>query len=232
MKIFYPPDVTLTVTCEARYDVADTDVMFILDTTGSTTCAPSDTGGCTMTSETYTRPDGTPDYACTEKPTSRIGALHNAVMFFYDTLAANADLSTHIRYGFVLLYLDDERRRGDHGDRPQLPRQELGLSVAMDHRRRRRREFAVVDHHNVASKLHGSNDNRWQGCMEERDTTPSTSLDVANLPGDLDQDYVPDSDATRWKPLWPSNSITGTITTASTVIILDLLRIAVAIPRV
>lgn len=273
MKMFAAPDVTLTVTCEARYDVADTDVMFILDTTGSMTCAPSETGGCTMTNETYTRPDGTPGYSYTEKPTSRIVALRNAVMVFYDTLAANADTSTHIRYGFVpytstvnvgaaITAIDPnylvknwsyQSRRIVGDDAVGNPRSSTttrtsqanctaaggrypptGYNSAGEALVRRSSwgssnggtctvseqtvvplwryaktplmdvsRYVAGDYVADPSKLNGPNDNRWQGCIEERDTTPSTSFDPANLPDDLDPDYVPDSDATRWKPLWP-----------------------------
>ena len=43
MKMFGMPARTMTVTCEARFDVADSDVMFVLDTTGSMACRPEDT---------------------------------------------------------------------------------------------------------------------------------------------------------------------------------------------
>ncbi|MDD1450558.1 Tad domain-containing protein [Sphingomonas sp. H160509] len=42
MKMFAAPDITLNVACEARYDVADTDILFVLDTTGSMACLPAD----------------------------------------------------------------------------------------------------------------------------------------------------------------------------------------------
>ncbi|WBH16021.1 TadE/TadG family type IV pilus assembly protein [Sphingomonas radiodurans] len=119
MKMFKTPDVTLNVTCEARYDVADTDVMFVLDTTGSMACPPEmSNADCTSyvngKSTAYTRPTsdtnavsgylGSTGYAVTESSGaggSRIGALRQAVKDFYSTMAANADSSTHIRYGFV-----------------------------------------------------------------------------------------------------------------------------------
>ena len=102
MKMFGSPDVTLTVNCQARYDVADTDVMFVLDTTGSMACSPSDPDSCGQPQVTYIRPsDGTTGYNIQEKSNSRISALRSAVLSFYDTVAGSADPSTHIRYGFV-----------------------------------------------------------------------------------------------------------------------------------
>ena len=120
MKMFAAPDVTLNVTCEARYDVADTDIMFVLDTTGSMACPPEMSNSDCSTyvynnpSTAYTRPSsntdavagylGSTSYAVPESTGaggSRIGALRQAVKDFYATVAANVDASTHIRYGFV-----------------------------------------------------------------------------------------------------------------------------------
>jgi hypothetical protein len=54
---------------------------------------------------------------------------------------------------------------------------------------------------------------KWQGCLEERQTTASSSFDASNLPPDLDPDLAPtasvnssgypDSSDTRWRPMWP-----------------------------
>ena len=114
MKMFKMDDATITVTCEARYDIADTDVMFVLDTTGSMACRPDGPDSC-GSSYTYTRPSstdavpgyaGTTGYAVTEETSggvnvSRIQALRTAVPDFYATMTANSDPTTHIRYGFV-----------------------------------------------------------------------------------------------------------------------------------
>jgi len=118
MKMFAAPAVKLNVACEARYDVADTDIVFVLDTTGSMACAPDDDDSeCSSYSNSatkvrYTRPsDGNPDqvpgypgsvaYYTTEKSDSRIAALRTAVKNFYKTMADNIDPSTRVRYGFV-----------------------------------------------------------------------------------------------------------------------------------
>jgi len=99
MKMFAAPDVVLNVTCEARYDVADTDLMFVLDTTGSMACTSG--GSCTGAVDTYTRPNGTTGYKSREASGSKISGLRTAVLNFYDTIAANIDPTTHVRYGFV-----------------------------------------------------------------------------------------------------------------------------------
>jgi Flp pilus assembly protein TadG len=91
----------ITVTCEARYDVADLDVMFVLDTTGSMAYAATDTNMSGQAVNSYTRADGTTGYYTVEKSNARIKALRTAVLNFYDTLVSSADPTTKIRYGFV-----------------------------------------------------------------------------------------------------------------------------------
>jgi Flp pilus assembly protein TadG len=100
MKMFKAADVALSVSCQARYDVADTDVMFVLDTTGSMADKPDNTGGGAKYA--YTRENGTTSYANAEASSgSKIAGVRAAVLNFYDTLASSSDSSTHIRYGFV-----------------------------------------------------------------------------------------------------------------------------------
>ncbi|HEX8555177.1 MAG TPA: TadE/TadG family type IV pilus assembly protein, partial [Sphingomonas sp.] len=101
MKMYAAPDVKLNVVCEARYDVADADIMLVLDTTGSMACAANE-ASCSQPTATYNRPDGTGlGYQVVEKNTSKIRALRTAVLSFYDTVTANADPTTNLRYGFV-----------------------------------------------------------------------------------------------------------------------------------
>ncbi len=121
MSMFGVPSQTINVSCQASYDVADTDVIFVLDTTGSMACLPQDDDTTcnnyvgSAGTVTYTRPadgagsgndsvagyPGSTAYYVPEKSGSRIAALRSAVLSFYDTLASAADPSTHIRYGFV-----------------------------------------------------------------------------------------------------------------------------------
>lgn len=100
MKMFGKPDVVMSTTCMARFDIADVDTMLVLDTTGSMTCAANESS-CTMTSQTYTRPDGTTGYSYVEKSSSKIEALRSAVLAYYDTLTSSADAATKLRFGFV-----------------------------------------------------------------------------------------------------------------------------------
>ena len=99
MRFFGATTSALNVTCEARYDVSDADIMFVLDTTGSMADTPSGSGNTGVRS--YSRPDGTTGYSVGEASGSKISGLRAAVLNFYDTLATNADPTTNIRYGFV-----------------------------------------------------------------------------------------------------------------------------------
>ncbi|WP_174297866.1 TadE/TadG family type IV pilus assembly protein [Sphingomonas bacterium] len=121
---------TIRVTCQARYDTPDTDIVFVLDTTGSMACLPGDTDADCDTyvknnaAKPYTRPadsslnasdgdtgsandsvagyPGSTSYAVPEKSGSKIAAVRTAVINFAATVTNNiAKTQTRIRYGFV-----------------------------------------------------------------------------------------------------------------------------------
>jgi Flp pilus assembly protein TadG len=62
----------------------------------------------------------------------------------------------------------------------------------------------------------------WNGCIEERDTTTSidggTSLSIPSDAFDLDIDRIPDSDATRWRPMLSQALYTRTAGSTSTTV--------------
>nr|MDQ2879326.1 hypothetical protein [Pseudomonadota bacterium] len=261
-------DVTLTVTCEARFDVADTDVMFVLDTTGSMAQKPDGTGGGSV--QTYTRPDGTVGYYVQEASGSKISGLRTAVLNFYDTVAANADPTTHIRYGFVTYtstvnsgyavtalspsYIVDNwtynsrKVIGDTNNGSATTTTQTGVGQTPCNNMAGRTPASGYTTNATASvitttwstgsggkcvittqpvkplwryaawpfdtsqyklgntvidlsKVTGAT-SKWQGCLEERDTTASSSFDINNLPPDLDPDLTPTNDSTRWRPMW------------------------------
>ncbi|MBW6529608.1 hypothetical protein KZ820_02570 [Sphingomonas sp. RRHST34] len=120
MKMFSMATANLTVTCKARFDIADTDIVFVLDTTGSMACRPEDTDTqcnsyvSSTTVQSYARPGSDPDavagylgstaYAVPETTAgngSRIKALRQAVKDFSAVIASSVDSSTRVRYGFV-----------------------------------------------------------------------------------------------------------------------------------
>ncbi|WP_076068481.1 TadE/TadG family type IV pilus assembly protein [Sphingomonas montana] len=101
MRYFTSPDQTLSVTCEAQFDIADIDTVFVLDTTGSMSCAASAAPGCSGDPASYVRSDGSTGYYAQEKYDSKIDALRDSVMLFDTTVREVADRNTQIRYGFV-----------------------------------------------------------------------------------------------------------------------------------
>ncbi|WP_174278604.1 TadE/TadG family type IV pilus assembly protein [Sphingomonas bacterium] len=91
----------LVTTCQARFDLADTDVMFVLDTTGSMSCVPSASTDCANAVTSYSRSDGSTGYYNQESSGSKIDGVRQAVVLFDKTMRDNADSTTHFRYGFV-----------------------------------------------------------------------------------------------------------------------------------
>jgi Flp pilus assembly protein TadG len=82
MTVFGNSFTDLTVRCDAKLEVSNTDVMFVLDVTGSMADCP----------------DGS---TCNGGSTSKIAGLRTAVMRFYDTLSSSAPSSAQLRFGFV-----------------------------------------------------------------------------------------------------------------------------------
>ena len=69
--------ITLNVSCQAKLEIPNLDIMFVLDTTGSM--------GDTNPGDTV----------------SKIAGLRTAVLSFYDTIEAAKRATTRVRYGFV-----------------------------------------------------------------------------------------------------------------------------------
>lgn len=261
MSIVGVPAQQVTIACEARFDVADTDVIFVLDTTGSMACLPSDSdttcnnyvGAAGATA--YTRPsDGTASgnssvagypgstgYYVPEKPGSRIAALRAAVLNFYDTLAATADPTTKIRYGFVtytstvnagkaILSISSSYIVGGSSSANKSwnyqARYQYGTSSGTPMWRYQQLSFDVsglITNASTTDPTDPAGSSRWTGCIEERTTTAGAkSFNQASLPNDLNPDLAPNSNIdTQWKPMWPEvfyarNNYGSTATATST----------------
>src|SRR5665213_774027 len=89
MRIFGKTTLTMTANCEAQLQVANNDVMFVLDTTGSMNCAAADTTSICS------------DNGLVEKSNARIKALRTAVVGFYNTLSSATTAGSQLRIGFV-----------------------------------------------------------------------------------------------------------------------------------
>ena len=77
-------DVPISVRCDAKLEVANTDVMFVLDVTGSMGLCPNNTNSC-----------GNGGAG------SRIEGLRSAVLDFYDVIAEASTSTSQLRLGFV-----------------------------------------------------------------------------------------------------------------------------------
>ncbi len=81
-KIFGTETINLRVTCDAKLEISNTDVMLVLDVTGSMADCPDNSN-------------------CNSGPGSKIVALRNAVVSFYDTVKAATSSDARFRIGFV-----------------------------------------------------------------------------------------------------------------------------------
>lgn len=81
-KIFGTDFVDLSVVCDARLEISNTDVMMVLDVTGSMANCPDDS-------------------ACGSGPGSKIVGLRTAVVDFYDTIKNATSPDARFRIGFV-----------------------------------------------------------------------------------------------------------------------------------
>lgn len=82
MQIFGNQQIDLSISCDARLEVANTDVMLVLDVTGSMADCPDDSN-------------------CGSGPGSKIVGLRSAVLNFYDTVKAATTTDSRFRVGFV-----------------------------------------------------------------------------------------------------------------------------------
>ena len=89
MGMFGFDDFRVIVTCSAEINISNTDIMFVLDVTGSMNC-PDDGAYC---------PSGNNNN--TEHSYARIKGLRSAVMDFYDIVAGSTSSSAQVRIGIV-----------------------------------------------------------------------------------------------------------------------------------
>ncbi|MCL9999552.1 MAG: VWA domain-containing protein [Erythrobacter sp.] len=72
----------ISVTCTAEVNISNSDIMFVLDVTGSMADCPATSG-------------------CNSGPGSKIVGMRAAVMSFYDTVESATSTSAQVRYGLV-----------------------------------------------------------------------------------------------------------------------------------
>jgi Flp pilus assembly protein TadG len=82
MGAFGYTEFNLSVSCTADINISNSDIMFVLDVTGSMADCPNNS-------------------KCNSGPGSKIVALRSAVMNFYDTVESATSANAQVRYGFV-----------------------------------------------------------------------------------------------------------------------------------
>lgn len=82
MQVFGFDSLNVSVSCSADINISNTDIVFVLDVTGSMSQCPNGT-------------------ECNSNSNSKIVGLRNAVIGFYDTVAASTSPSAQVRYGVV-----------------------------------------------------------------------------------------------------------------------------------
>lgn len=87
MGAFGFDEFNMAVTCSADINISNTDVVFVLDVTGSMNCVAGDTS-CTNNGNV-------------EATNSKIDNLRDAVMTFYDTVETATSPTAQVRYGIV-----------------------------------------------------------------------------------------------------------------------------------
>ena len=87
MGAFGYDEFQISVECSADVNVSNTDIMFVLDVTGSMNCTATDTS-CTNNGEV-------------EASGSKIDNLRTSVMTFYDTVEGATSNKATVRYGVV-----------------------------------------------------------------------------------------------------------------------------------
>lgn len=205
MKIFNSQTLPISVNCQATQNFDNIDIVLVLDTTGS--MAQNISG--TMVGD--------------DDANSKMKALRDAVMGLYDELeSAQTELTNQglrLRYGIVpyssavnvgkLIYAKNSSYMASSST--YQSRVGVGFNSSGNY---------VWNYKPVAYDLSGylsggtltaptgSNGSNasftWGGCIEERETvstitSSSSSTSIPTGARDLDVDFIPNSDATRWK---------------------------------
>lgn len=90
MTAFGYTSFNLAATCSADVNISNTDIAFVLDVTGSMNCPDNNFSSC---------PNGNNNNV--EASNSRVAALRNATLNFYDTVKASTSPNAQVRFGFV-----------------------------------------------------------------------------------------------------------------------------------
>jgi len=184
LRIVNLNEIRVTVTCEAEEYFVNTDIMFVLDTTGSMNCVIGAAITCS---------------ASAEASNSKMANMRTAIKKLYEDLIPARDAlsskNLRLRIGFVqysqnvnvgkLLYAKNTTYL--RNPYPYYNNSKV-LKTPFTH---------------TASWFTGT----WEGCIEERGTTTALTATSTSIPAaayDLDMATMPTDDNTRWAPADPA----------------------------
>ena len=231
----------LSVTCSADLNITNTDIMFVLDVTGSMNCPDNNISGCTGGNNNEV-----------ETTNSLIVGLRNAVLGFYDSVAANVSPASRVRYG-MMPYANTVNVGFD------IPTQYLATQHTYNSRLPIYNIFGLFSQYRYCQVTTGQSTNcgyttpsgrngwgsvnlatlyddnqismptgtfgametiTWAGCIEEAATAQTSVFDpVPPTAHDLNINLVPANEAQRWKPMlnrasWQRYDSDGYVTTS------------------
>lgn len=216
---------TINVTCSADQNISNTDVMFVLDVTGSMNCPDNNIAGCLNGNNNEI-----------EVSNSLIVGLRSAVVSFYDSVAAAAAPTARVRYGFmpyantvnVGFDIPATYMASSHSYQSRVPVYEsdgdfwfyrycqitTGQATNCGYTTPSGRNgWGSVNLANLYSSstkqiqmptgTNGAMETiTWQGCIEEAATSNTDSFNpVPSAANDLDINLIPATEAQKWKPM-------------------------------
>ncbi|WP_185829291.1 TadE/TadG family type IV pilus assembly protein [Sphingomonas ginkgonis] len=194
MTIFGISTIPISVSCTARQDFVNTDVMLVLDTTLSMNCLPAESATT---------------YCPSEKSGSKIQALRAAVTSFYNALKPAQDQlagqGLRLRYGIVPYSLTVNAGNLLRSTNPSW------VNTTSSYRKCVTPSGQTCNGVGPASSVtHDSSFwSSWAGCIEERQTVSSIGSSSGYTPPanayDLDVDTAPTSSATAWNAYDPDS---------------------------
>lgn len=192
MKVFGTASIPLNVSCTARQDFVNTDVMFVLDNTLSMNCLPSESGST---------------YCPSEKSGSKIQALRAAITAFYNALKPAQDelesQGLRLRYGIVPFSETVSVGQLLRSTDPTWVNSTWSYRSCSNPNPHTNFQTACSSSAAPASITRNASFwSSWNGCIEERQTVNSITTSSGYTPPssayDLDLSTIPNSTATRW----------------------------------
>lgn len=242
MNAFGYTQFPLSVTCSADLNISNTDIMFVLDVTGSMNCPDNNIAGCTNGNNNEV-----------EVSNSLIVGLRNAVLSFYDSVAATASAASRVRYGMmpyantvnVGFDIPTQYMSTQYTYQSRVPMYTSTGAFSQYRYCKITTGVATNCSYTTPTGLNGwgsvdlstlYDDNRinmptgtngametitWAGCIEESVTARTDDFDpVPSTANDLNINLLPSTPNQRWKPLlnravWQRFDSNGYITTSN-----------------